>query len=172
MAYTEPKIWVAGEQASATELNKVMENIRALKSPPLAAGTIRSAGANVTSTSTTLTQVDPTFNLTLTTTGGNLHFRFDGMLTHSVAATLVALDVLIDNTTYLSSMTTTPSANGLWTAKAPAAAVLYPFGGGHVLPAGVLSAGEHTFQLLWKAGAAGTMTLGLVGYTAQFVVRE
>lgn len=172
MAYTEPIVWVAGQQASATELNKINENIRALKTPPLITGAIRSAAANITATSTSYVLIDNQFQLSLTTTGGALRFDFNGMLTHSVAATLVPLDIIIDGTTYVSSMTTTPVTNGLWSPKSPAAAVLYPFGGTHTLPAGALDAGNHTFQLLWKAGAAGTITLGLIGYVAQFVISE
>lgn len=172
MAYTEPRIWITGEQASAPKLNEVMDNIRALKTPPAAVGTIRSAAANITTALTTLSTIDPQFNLSIETTGGALRFDFTGIVSHSVAATLVLFDVLIDGTTYLSSMSGTPVTNNLWHAKSPTISVLYPFTGTHVLPAGTLDAGIHTFNLMWRGGAAGTSTLGLIGYVAQFSVSE
>lgn len=174
MPYTTPADVATGDTLTQTLINNsIMENIRSLYARPSATATVRGASTNITSTSTTITAVDDAqFTLTLVTTGAALQLAFSGYISHSVANTAVLFDILIDDTNWASSLTNTAVTNNLWSPRPVTAATIVNVELAHVLPAGALAAGTHTFKLRWRAGAAGTITLATNGYVTQFRARE
>jgi hypothetical protein len=174
MAWTAPRDYVPGEVLTATKLNEVSDNLLHLYAKPSVILTVRGNGINETTTSTTFTPVNNTIFLgSMQCTGAPLYINVNAVLTHSVANTAVHVDVLIDGVTYASSLTATAVTDGLFAPRSGTPApVRVHLAGSHILPAGSLSVGSHSFSLVWRAGAAGTATLFLSGSTCQFSVSE
>lgn len=169
-----PSDWAGGLGITATELNKISNNLRYLFAPARAVATVRGAGSDITTTSTTITAVDDgQFALSLDTCGRDILIMLNAHVAHSVAANFVAFDVIIDDTNYASTLTGTGATQGLFSHRNPTAAGIYQCSGQHIIPAGSISPnGIHTFKLRWKAQAAtATLKLGS-GYMFQFVVAE
>jgi len=81
MAWTTPKTdWATGELVSASDLNAVNENLAALKNPATVVYT--STEDIAVPNHSTFTDIDSNkFNLTITTTGGDVLVNFDGAAT-------------------------------------------------------------------------------------------
>lgn len=94
MAWTTPKTdWATGELVSASDMNTVNENLATLKNPATAVYTT-TEDITVPNRST-FTDIDSNkFNLTITTTGGDVLVNFDGVSTHGD----FRIDVEVDGT--------------------------------------------------------------------------
>ena len=80
MARTTPKTNLAdGDLVSAAHLNAIGENLTALLNPPTAVGTLQ---ASVETGSPVFIDVHSNFNLSLTTTGGDVLAVFSGSVDH------------------------------------------------------------------------------------------
>ncbi len=173
MAWTTPVTYVPGDPLTATDMNKISEDLNYLYDPVSLILTNRGAGSNIATASTSLVAVDAVlFGGTITTTGRALRLGFDAVLQHSVVSALMVFDILIDGVTYASSMTSTPVTNGLWVMRCNATAnTPNNFSGTHLVPAGTLSAASHSFALVWKS-PGGNNTLVLSGSSAQLRISE
>jgi hypothetical protein len=95
------------------------------------------------------------------------------MVANNTLNTMTSFDIYMDNTTYLSSLTNTALANGIWNFRETVAAYIdsvkaQPYR----IEAGVIPAGNHTFTLRWRVNA-GTTTLYLAaGNLFQLYARE
>ena len=94
MAWTTPKTdWETGELVAASDMNAVGENLAALKAPATAVYT--STEDIAVPNHSTFTDIDSNkFNLTITTTGGDVLVNFDGAST----ANDFHIDVEVDGT--------------------------------------------------------------------------
>lgn len=154
--WTTPKTWAVSELVTAGLLNThLRDNLLALKLPPRAQVKRDNAGFYST-TSTTFVLVDGT-NLkhTIVTAGGPVKVFFQGTI-HADSATSrrVYLDIQVDGSGGVGQ--DAGFAGGLMVT-----AISSTIGQGVVLGPVViegLSAGEHTFALVWKTNA-GTMYL-------------
>lgn len=169
LLWTAPREWEAGEGITATKMNAISNDLLYLFDRPSAMVNIRANGAaNVTTTSTTWTAVDDNqFTLTLEISSqAQLETSIAAMVSHSVLGGYVNMDVIVDDTTYLSSLTGTPAAGGLWTTRGLVAGAPIAMGCPIRIPAGSFAAGVHTFKLRWKIVTAGTGTLYLTAASA------
>lgn len=94
MAWTTPKTdWATGELVSASDMNAVNENVAALKNPATAVYTLTEDMAFPNRSD--FTDIDSNkFNLTITTTGGDVMVHFHGVTTRPD----FKIDVEIDGT--------------------------------------------------------------------------
>ncbi len=174
MTWFDPRTWVVREGITATKLNEISEDLRALKNPPKSVVTIGGGGANLTTASATFVAVDDAqflLSIDKSEAESDLEVVMTAAAQHSLTTGHVHFDVLIDGTTWASSMTGTPATNGLWTHRAiqgatPSGVPTAPF----KIPG--LAAGVHTLSLRWKLTTAGTATLVLAGYAFQYYVTE
>ncbi len=173
MAWTTPRDWVSGEVVTASKMQQNSDNLVHLYARPSLILTIRGNGSNETSTSTVFVPINNTIlSGSLVTTQAALSLNFNASVSHSVATTQIAIDILIDGTTYASSLTSTAVTNGLWVPRSGNVASSAQLSGSHIIPAGSLTVGVHTFAVVWRAVAAGTITLTLSGSSCQFSVME
>lgn len=153
MAWTTPKTnWKTGELVTAEQMNAIGENLAALRHPSTAVA-VHTTTANLTvSASTDYVDVDSeNLNLRLSTRGGYVLVHFQGRIRHGG----LKLDVAVDGNRV------GDSSHGVKHSGAD-----YQFVSFTYLVEG-LSAGDHTFKLQGKYGAATTIYTG-----AQFWVRE
>lgn len=170
MAWTTPRTWATLEQITATYLNEQLrDNLEYLYNRPHSFVTIRN-GTNVNITSTSFAALDDgQFTLELTTTGGDIEIWLTGTFEHGSGGVAVMFDVLMDNTTYLSSMTGTPLTNGLAAFFAPnvgydtITSLRYTISG--------ITADTHNFKLRVRT-TSGTGVWLAANYCTQFGVRE
>lgn len=171
MAYTDPKVFVTGEPLLAADLNEISDNVRYLFSPNRAIVTNRNI-TNVTVTGTSWAAVSG-FRLSLDVTSG----RWLEIGLHIASAAFDTItrqcqfDIFIDDTNYLSSLTTTPLTNGLYAVSSSAAATEATPVSFHVLwqaPA----AGYHTLELRARLNGTGNCALALANTLSQFYARE
>lgn len=165
MAYTTPKTdWAAGDLVTASEMNRIGNNVAALKSPPTGHYEANQ-GSDYTTTSTSFANVDNTnFALTITTTGGGVQIGFMGQARNT--SNLIYWDIELDGTRIGGDdgIMGGLDANNFY----PVSFVYLKTG---------LSAGSHTFKLQWKVGgttgtlAAGAATAGADTHP-QFWVQE
>jgi hypothetical protein len=130
------------------------DNLDWLKTPPVGTAELTS---NITTTSASF--VDATgLSITFTTTGGRVLLGCSGILTHSTPGTGVQVTFQVDSTDY------GDGTQGMFNVAVPsgAAGMCLSF----LTP--ILSAGNHTFKVRWKTGAA---TATMVDGT-QFFARE
>lgn len=167
MPWTNPKTWTTGELLSAADLNtQLRDNLNALKAPP-SAQFLANESTNYTTTSTTFVNVDNTagkFNLTITTTGGDVMIGFTGNF--NTGGFNLYLDVELDGARIAGD-------DGLLVVSG---AVAVQHGSFVHLKTGVTAA-SHTFKLQWKmGGGTGTLYAGagtaLYDVHPQFWVRE
>lgn len=173
LLWSSPRTFVAGKALTATQMNEITNNISYLYTRPQKLITVRGSGANPTTASTSFGDVDAQFSFSLETSGGAVEFNLLAMLSNTTLNTLTAFDILMDNTTYLSSLTNTALNGGIWSWKENVAAYI---DSAKVTPyrveAGVIPAGIHTYKLQWRV-SAGTTTLYLAaGYLCQFSAVE
>lgn len=162
--WTTPKTWEDSELVTADLLNThLRDNLEALKAPPTA--TYELDEADITTASTSFTDVAESLELTITTTGGDVWVWFFGMVENSVSQE-VFFDIDVDGSRIAGD-------DGLWRTRATDSLQSVVIGR---LISG-LAAGEHTFKLQWKVDG-GTVTLyagaGTTNYDLhpQFGVRE
>ncbi len=171
--WIDPREWVVGEGITATKLNEISESINYVHDKPKSIVTIFGSGADLTTTSTTIVAVDDAqFTLSLQVIAGeSVVVALVVDTTGSTTNINPVYDVIIDDTTYVSSNTATPLTAGLWTRYTPTAATsVSGLPAAPVIITGLV-AGVHTFKLRWKVSAAGTATLYLNAKFCQFSAR-
>lgn len=172
--WTEPQEWIAGNPITAEELNEESNRLRYLYDRGGQMVTVRGNGTNPTTVSTASFAAvdDAIYAVSLETTGGKLCIDLTAHVAHSVANNFIAFDVIMDDITYMSSLTGTALTQGIITARPPAITVVYPVNVRYMVPAGIITAGVHTFKLRWKVQAAtGTLWVSS-GYMFQLAVSE
>lgn len=164
VTWVTPRTWVTLDQITATRLNsELRDQLSFLKTPPRSVVTIRNA-TNITTASTSVTQVDDAqFTLQLTTFGGDVRVWFLGQILNA-SASVARLDVLMDGTTYLSSGTGTPLTSGMLQMTIAAG---FGNNGAFTFLVQNLPAGTHDFKLRWWV-SAGTLTLVMAQQAVQF----
>lgn len=173
LLWTSPRVFIAGKVLTASQMNEINNNISYLHSRPSEVITVRGTGANINTTSATFVAIDDAqFSFSLEIGTGALETNILAILSHTVGASLVYFDILVDGVTWLSSLTGTALTNGIWTYRAPATASQNAGFQPYRIEAGLLTAGVHTFALRWRTSAA-TATLGLASPNLfQWYVRE
>jgi hypothetical protein len=158
-----------GIDLTGAELENMSNRFLFLYNPPRVTATLRSGGASTTAVA--FSPVDNNiFSLTMETSGRRLGMTLLAHARHSVAGSNVLFDVLMDDVTYLSSLTGTALTDGIWRVRSvvatPAQSVV---GIPYVLEGVDIPAGVHNFKLYWRGSAAGTSTLEAI---TQFSVFE
>lgn len=171
LLWTAPRDWFTKEPATKEKLNDISNNLRYLLLPSVQRVT-KTTGTNPTTVSTVFVDLDAAaYALSVELTGGRLVMvELKGTFTNS-GVNVVCFDILIDNTTYLSSLTGTPLTNGVLGITVPVASALVCLPLMVSIPAGVLAAGVHTFKPRWRV-TAGTGTWQENGVYSQFQVGE
>lgn len=146
MNWTTPKTWQVDELLTAADLNThLRDNLNALKAPPTHA-IWRDNGAAYSTTSTAFVPVDSTnLKATLTTNGGDVLVWFWGVFHGDQVGRRISLDIRVDGVGRLAA-----AYNGGLLTHRLSTTIGEEVVLGPVLISG-LSAGEHTFELLWKA---------------------
>jgi hypothetical protein len=130
---------------------------------PLASASYRRTAGDYTTTSTTYVAVDATnLNFTITTGARRVLISFTGSVSHTANGGVVYLDVAVDGTQVGGSV-------GLVLFQTASAAQSGNASFTYVTDA--LTAGSHTFELMWK-GAVGTATLFGGATASRFAVVE
>lgn len=172
--WTAPYVWGTKEPITKKKLNDMNNNINYLFAPQRKVVTIRGTGADAAITSTTPIAIDSAaLQIRLELSGlRDVWVEMEALGQNNTIATVNRFDVLIDGTTYLSSLTGTQLANGLKVNIQHVAAQAMEIAWRFVLPAGVLVAGVHTFEpMAWVSAGTLTVILGVNGL-AQFRVGE
>ncbi len=173
MTWVTPREWTLKEPITASKLNEFSAADLYLFSRPKSVVTIPGDGTNITTTSTTFTAVDDAqFTLSLEVAeGAEVQFDLLASCRHSVLGGFFHFDIIMDDVTYMSSMTGTPVTDGIWKNQARAASVDGALGAAPFYRSGI-AAGVHTFKLRWRLTTAGLITLMINGTLAQFAARE
>ncbi len=147
MAWSTPYTsWVAGDQNTATAMNRIEANVVYLNIRP-SSQYVLNQGSDYTTTSTSFTDTDTTnLALTITTNGGDVMVHFHGISTNSAAVNTL-YDVTVDGTRTAGDDGITGAAG---TTRTTVSFTRLITG---------LSAGSHTFKLQWKVASASTGTL-------------
>lgn len=172
MAWTTPITWSIRDAITMVKLNaQLRDNLNFLHARPSSVVTVNGGGSNLTTTSLTMVAVDDAqFTLTLAVNSGeNVDLWINGVMGGSAANINNMVDVIVDDTNYISSGSGTPLAFGLWYNGAATSATINGIVGRVTL--GGLSAGTHTFKLRWMVSSAGTGTLYLSGKYFQYGAR-
>lgn len=173
LLWKTPREWEDKDPITADRLNDISGMLTYLFTPSKGVATIRGSGTNQTTTLTTPTQVDnASYLLNVELTGlRDVYVELVGALSNSNLAVLNKMDVGIDGTTYVSSLTGTPVVNPLHVSTQYVAANIIPVNFRVLIPAGQLAAGFHTFYpMYWTT--AGTLTWYMNGVFSQFRVGE
>lgn len=171
--WTTPHDWGTREPVSKEKLNAISDQLRYLYSPSIGIVTVRGTGSDASITGTTPSAVDDTLlGVTVETTGRLLKAKLHFVIANSTLGTFNNFDVLMDGTTYLSSLTGTQLTNGVWRQRQFVAAYQMTIDTEVLVAEGLISPGVHTFvPRAWVS--ANTMTVSLsAGYFAQFAVGE
>ncbi len=174
LLWTTPRQWATNEPITKEKLNAISDDLLYLVHPSGAMATVRGTGTDIAITSTTQVQIDDlSYLLTCELSGAkDVTVDFNGMANNNTLSALNVFDVLIDGTTYLSSLTATPLANGVIGITQAAANAIVVVKLEVQIPVGVLSAGFHTFAPRARV-SAGTMTWRKgTRYFSQFHVGE
>lgn len=150
-SWTTPRTYSTGELVTSSMLNThIRDNLNALKTPSGGYNRIN-LGADITTGSTSFTDVDTEFSMTFTTNGGDVVVFVTGNLTNSGAGVRTYLDIheSVAGSRY-------GSDDGLLIVPSAGSTVYNPFCLAVRIPS--LSAASHTFKLQWKT-ASGTATL-------------
>lgn len=180
MSWTTPKTWT-NEPLIAADMNThIRDNLEALKEPPAAEGVL-DEGANYTTTSTSVGNVDGTdtegkLRHTIVTAGGDIMVGFSGMCFSDTDSTGLGLMVSVDGIT--DPLGADTGYTGLYRISSGAASARWPISFTRILTG--YAAGSHIIRLQWRATGAGGGTITLyagAGTTGadvhpQFWVRE
>lgn len=155
-----PRTWSTGELVTASMLNTHLKgNLNALHVP--AGGYNRiNLGADITTASTSFTDVDTEFSITCTTGGGDVLVCCMGNITNSGAGTRNYLDIHESVAAARYGLD-----DGLLLVHSAGSTVANPFTLLVRIPS--LSAASHTFKLQWKV-SSGTATLYAGAGTSNF----
>lgn len=172
LLWTQPRNWITREPITKEKLNAISDDLLYLFNPSFQMVTITN-GTNQTTASTTMVDLDAaSYGLTVELTGSRaVNVEMSGMWSQATLAAFVYLDVFIDNSIYLSSLTATPLSTGLTFAQAYVAAAYSATHMKRTIPAGFLSAGVHTFKPRWRV-SGGTGTWYEATVHSQFKVGE
>lgn len=115
--WTAPKLWEVGNPLTDVEMNAISNNLEWLKSRPYALKEGNTAGNKAIALSTTIwAAIDDTYyTLTLETTEANDDILFLGSFlwsSNGAANSSHFYDILVDDSYYISSGTSTPAAKG------------------------------------------------------------
>lgn len=173
LLWTAPRLWVTKDPITKEKLNAISDDLNYLFSPSMGLVTVRGTNADVTTASTTPVEIDDAnLALSVETAGRQLRIKLEGQTFNNTLAAFNRFDVLIDNTTYLSSLTGTQLASGVASTRQYVASNEIHLNMDIVVPVGVLAAGVHTFKpRWWVSGGTGTFRFA-TGYFAQFYVGE
>ena len=173
MAYTAPTTRITGELITASIWNTdITDNLDALKDPP-SDNYEADEGSDYTTSSTSFTDVDGAgteLTLTITTTGGDVLIGFTGVCRIAGAPCTGYFDVY-----HVEDAANIGGDDGLIGFNSTAANTEIPVAFVHLLTG--VSAGSHTFRLVWKR-ATNNITLfagagtGTADWHPQFWVRE
>lgn len=146
-----------GDQFTADEiLNAIYYDLDFLRNPPVGSYALSTGGANVTTTSTTFTDLG-LFTVTLTTQGNPVDIFFDARVNTS---TVARFDFVVDG------VSITGDNDGLG-ANSP----ISTFGQVSIHRKVALTAGSHTVKVQWRSTSGATLTLYAAGL-GQLNVRE
>lgn len=173
LLWTTPRVWVTKDPITKEKLNAISDDLSYLFSPSIVEKTSRGTASDVTTASTTPVAIDDTtLGLTIELSGRPFRVKLQGISFNNTLAAFNRFDVLIDGTTYLSSLTGTQLANGIGDFRQYVASNEVQVNLEVLVPVGVLSAGSHTFAPRWWVSAGtGTFRMG-TGYFVQFYVSE
>ncbi len=172
--YTLPKDWVNTERVTAENLNEQLrDNITWLFEKNL----VVAQRSGVTNETTTVTTAPTTsvfveiFDLSIDKSleDSALRIELSASIAISSAGARLRFDVIIDNSYFLSSGTSTPNSDGVAYHEFPAANRDFPMAFGRFLDN--VAAGSHRVQLVWWV-SAGTGTVNITNTVAQFSVEE
>lgn len=157
--WTQPHTWKYKEVWTATQLNQEMrDNLEFLKMKPRNYAELRGV-ANDTPTILTASWTavnDSNWQCNITTSEANeeVFLYLCVGFTVTTSAQKVDFDILIDNSIYLSSLTATPSTNGIGGTYVPTANAFYiSLRHRYVVP----SVGSHNFKLRAKTGTSNSV---------------
>lgn len=142
--------------ATAADLNKYRENMEWLHNPPKAS--YEYSGSNLTTTATTWASIGASWELTITTAGG------DVLVVFSATVTNMDFDIDFDGTKWTAGTSTATGALEV-TQTVNKVMIYLP-----MVRTG-LSAGSHTVKAMWKVPSVGTATI-YGTYAPRFYVRE
>lgn len=171
--WTAPREWITSEPITEDKLNDISNDLLFLLNPPFGQVTVRGTRSNVTTTSTSFVAIDSIYSVTIELSAvRDLTVDLNGVASHSANSGVINLDVLVDGTTYLSSLTSTPLARGLFTMQWGVGTYVLPIKAEITVPAGTFTAGVHTFQPVWCVGSGTGTWYEASGYFSQFHVGE
>ncbi len=173
LLWTKPRVWETRDPITADKLNEISNQLTYLFAPSRAIKTVNNTGSNKTISSTTAVVLDTAvYLLNLELTGlRDVRIVLTGVLNNTTLAAANRLDVLIDGSMYLSSLTNTPLANGIWIQNQYVANLNMTVAIDLIIPAGVLAAGIHTFEPLAWVSAGAMVWIEATAYS-QFMVTE
>ena len=146
MKWTEPKTWRNQEAITPEKLNEqISQNLAYLSKRP----SVISYGHNdAYSTTTSWAAIDEQLLVaSLYTYGGDILLTFQTVGRVTAASGTLRFDVLIDDYYYLSSLTDTPLAYGVWWVWANSA--IRKTSVNIMLPIFNISKGLHTYKMMW-----------------------
>lgn len=158
MTWTTPLTWTDILSDASHFNQQIRDNLLALKAPPTALYESNEV-SNYSISTSTYADIDTDFNLSITTTGGDVVIDFTGSIAASAAAGGL-VDVSVDSTRIVNN-----TSGGLLFISNGGPRV-YSFS--HLIQG--LSAGSHTFKLQWKSLAGATLTMYAGAGTANYDV--
>lgn len=173
LLWNVPREWEDKDPITADRLNDISDSLNYLFTPSKGIATVRGNGTNQTTALTTPTQIDnASYLLNVELTGlRDVYVELVGAISNATLAALNKIDVGIDGTNYVSSLTGTPVTNPLHVSSQYVAAAIIPVSFRVQIPAGQLAAGFHTFYPMYWV-SAGTVTWYMNGVFSQFRVGE
>lgn len=167
MAWSTPKQWEFGDSLLASDLNDIADNLRYLYDRPKNI-TRTLTGTTVQISSVTSWQQLYTSSIVLgNNTNCLLNLRFP-YVTSDTATRNLYLDILIDNTLYLSSLTSTPTSFGAYIIAFTQAGQSTPVAFTSIWASP--SRGEHTFTVVGKISNSAVIQYYATG--SEFSVME
>jgi len=173
LLWKTPRQWETNDAITKEKLNEISDELTYLMLPSYGLATVRAGAANQTTASTTPVDLDiANYQLRVELTGVRpVLIELEGAFANNTLAAVSRFDVMIDGTTYVSSLSGTNLANGAMMATQYVAAYVIPLKLRILLPPGTLAAGVHTFVPKWWV-SAGTTTWFQVNVLSQFYVGE
>ncbi len=166
--WTAPKTWKFKEVFSASQANQELrDNLEYLKMKPRNYALLDQAANSAPSLTTSFAVVDDSvWNVSIVTSEANeevfVYYQASAQL--ATGAQYLALDVLMDGATYISTMTATPAQNGILLIYSLTAGIQYQgyFRKRVVVP----TAGTHTFKLRARVLTTGCVATWVLVTTA------
>lgn len=137
-----------GDQFTDTLFTDMADDLDFLRNPPRGTYALSTAGSNVTTTSTTFTDLGA-FTVTFTTQGNPVDMFFDARVNTS---TVARFDFVVDG------VSITADNDGLG-----AVSPISTFGSISIRRRISVTAGSHTFKVQWRSTSGATLTLYAAG---------